>query len=98
MDGYFRIVYNNLVHNGVGNFPEDRLKKLNLNFKKQNKSGKYIILSEPSSAMKKIYNQHNWVEETKQKLKKFTDRKIIIHNKFSNITLPSFGIHLCIQS
>ena len=24
LDGYFRIVYNNFVHNGQGNFPEDR--------------------------------------------------------------------------
>lgn len=87
MDGYFRIVYNNLVHNGVGNFPEDRLKKLNLNFKKQNKSGKYIILSEPSSAMKKIYNQNNWILETEKIIKNFTDREIIIHNKFSKESL-----------
>ena len=28
LDGYFRIVYNNLIHNGVGNYPDDRLKKL----------------------------------------------------------------------
>ena len=26
LDGYFRILYNNLIHNGDGNFPEDRLK------------------------------------------------------------------------
>ncbi len=86
-DGYFRIVHNNLIHSGDGNFPDDRFTNLNINIKKQNKSGSHIILSEPSAIMKKIYNQHNWVEETKQKLKKFTDRKIIIHNKFSNITL-----------
>ena len=28
LDGYFRIVYNNFVHNGDGNYPDDRLKKL----------------------------------------------------------------------
>ena len=87
MDGYFRIVYNNLVHDGVGNFPEDRLKKLNLNFKKQTKSGKYIILSEPSLAMKKIYNQNNWILETEKIIKNFSDREIIIHNKFSKESL-----------
>ena len=83
LDGYFRIVHNNLIHNGKGNFPSDRLKKLNINFKKNNKLGTYIILSEPSETMKKIYNEHNWCEETKKKLKKFTDRELIIHNKFS---------------
>ncbi len=83
LDGYFRIVYNNLIHNGEGDFPDDRLKKLNLNFLEQIKSGDVIILSEPSEIMKKIYNAHNWVEETKDIIKKFSDRKIVVHNKYS---------------
>ena len=83
LDGYFRIVYNNLVHNGEGNFPDDRLKKLNLNFLKQSNSGDAIILSEPSEAMKKIYNAHSWVDDTKEIIKKLSDRKVIVHNKFS---------------
>ncbi len=83
LDGYFRIVYNNLVHNGEGNYPDDRLKNLKLKFAKQNNLGKYIILSEPSDIMKKIYNDTNWVNETKKLLKNFSDREIIVHNKFS---------------
>ena len=59
LDGYFRIVHNNLVHNGEGNYPDDRFKKLNLQFKKQKNHGRYIILSEPSEMMKKIYNLRN---------------------------------------
>ena len=54
LDGYFRIVYNNFIHNVKGNFPNDRLKKLNLNILDQKKSGNHIILSEPSEAMKKF--------------------------------------------
>ena len=61
MDGYFRIVYNNLIHNGEGNYPDDRLKKLNLNFVETKNYGDNIILSEPSETMKKIYNAHNWL-------------------------------------
>ncbi len=83
LDGYFRIVYNNFIHNGEGNFPNDRLNKLKLNFTTQNNSGKYIILSEPSDVMKKIHNQENWVSETKKLIKRFSDREIIVHNKFS---------------
>ena len=37
MDGYFRIVYNNFIHNGKGNFPSDRLSKLNLKILDQKK-------------------------------------------------------------
>ena len=83
MNGYFRIVYNNLIHNGEGNYPDDRLKKLNLNFVETKNYGDNIILSEPSETMKKIYNAYNWVNDTKKLIKKFSDRKIIVHNKFS---------------
>ncbi len=83
MNGYFRIVYNNFIHNGEGNYPDDRLKKLKLNFFDQKKNGDIIILSEPSEAMKKIYNAYNWVNETKKIIKKYSDRKIVVHNKFS---------------
>ena len=83
LDGYFRIVYNNFIHNGSGNYPPDRLKKLNLTFSDILKSGDYIILSEPSEAMKKFYNVSNWVNKTTKQIKQFSDRKIIIHNKFS---------------
>ena len=87
LDGYFRIVHNNFIHNGEGSFPNDRLNKLKLNFISQNKYGKYIILSEPSQVMKKLHNQENWINETKKQIKKFSDREIIVHNKFSNIPL-----------
>ena len=59
MDGYFRIVFNGFIHNGEGDYPDDRLKKLNLEILEQKKLGSYIILSEPSEIMKKIYNKHD---------------------------------------
>ena len=33
--------------------------------------------------MKKVYNVPKWTEDTIKLVKKFTDRKVIIHNKFS---------------
>ena len=87
MDGYFRIVYNNFIHNGKGNFPNDRLKKLNLEIIDQKKTGSYIILSEPSETMKKIYNVPRWIEDTTKLVKKYSDRKLLVHNKFSKETL-----------
>ena len=38
LNGYFRIVFNNFIHNGLGQYPDDRLKKLNLKFLKQKKN------------------------------------------------------------
>ena len=87
MDGYFRIVFNDFIHSGKGNYPDDRLKKLDLNILEQNTSGSYIILSEPSETMKKIYNKANWVNDTKKILKNYTDRQLIVHNKFSKENL-----------
>jgi hypothetical protein len=87
MDGYFRIVHNAFIHNGRGNYPDDRLKKLNLNIVEQKKIGSHIILSEPSEIMKKIYDKPHWVNDTKKILQKYTDRPIIVHNKFSKKNL-----------
>ena len=83
LDGYFRIVHNNFIHNGKGSYPNDRLKKLNLDIVDQKKFGDYIILSEPSETMKKIYNVPKWTEETKKLIRKYSDRKLLVHNKFS---------------
>jgi len=83
LDGYFRIVFNNFIHNGEGNFPNDRFDKLNLKISDHTKSGSYIVISEPSESMKKLYNVLNWSEDTKKIIKKFSDRKIILHNKYS---------------
>ena len=90
LDGYFRIVFNNFVHNGEGNYPNDRLEKLNLKILDQKKYGNYIILSEPSEVMKKLYNVPNWTEDTIKLVKRYTDRKIILHNKFSKEPFKNF--------
>ena len=83
LDGYFRIVHNNFIHDGKGNHPNDRLKKLNLKILEQKKTGKHIILSEPSEAMKKVYKVPEWTQDTIKLIKKHSDRKLIVHNKFS---------------
>lgn len=86
-DGYFRVVHNDYF--GFKNIKSDnkRLEKLNLKFKKQRTSGEYIILSEPSKHIASFFNLNNWVDETIKKIKKYTDRKIFLHNKSSPIPL-----------
>ena len=83
LDGYFRIVRNNFIHNGDGNYPSDRFERLNLKIVDMKKSGDHIILSEPSEIMQKLYNVPMWTSNTKKLVKKYSDRKIIVHNKFS---------------
>ncbi len=87
LDGYFRIVKNDFIGFKVNNYDENRIKKLDLKFSPIRKSGEYIILSEPSANMKNFYNLDNWVEDTINKIKNYTDRKLYVHNKFSEIPL-----------
>jgi len=86
-DGYFRVVHNDFIGFKLEKFDEKRLQKLNINFKKNRTSGEYIILSEPSSYMVDYFNLNNWVKDTIEKIEKYTDRKIFLHNKSSNIPL-----------
>ena len=86
-NGYFRVVVNDFWHDGSGKKSEDRLKKLDLKFKNLNKSGEYIILSEPTDDAKNYYGLKNWINETMNEIKKYSDRKIIIHNRTSALPL-----------
>ena len=88
-NGYFRISFNDFWHDGLGNRPDDRFRKLNINLKDTKKTGEYIILSEPSEGSKNYFNLHNWVKITKDEIKKYSDREIVVHNKFSEIPLKS---------
>ena len=82
-DGYFRIVHNNFWHIGQGVCPSDRLKKLNIEIKPQRKDGDHIILSEPTQNSINYYKLDNWAKKTIDEIRKYSDRKIIIHNKNS---------------
>jgi len=86
-DGYFRVVYNDYWHNGSGSKPDDRLKKMNLKFNNLNKDGEYIILSEPTNDAINYYNLKDWVHKTIDEIKKYSDRKIVLHNRGSKISL-----------
>ncbi len=87
LNGYFRIVQNDYWHNGSGSKPNDRFVSLNIEVKNLKKTGEYIILSEPTKDAQNYYNLHNWTSETKEKLRNYTDRKIITHNRGSKISL-----------
>ena len=86
-DGYFRVVYNDFWHNGSGSKSEDRLKKMNLKFNNINKSGEYIILSEPTNDASEYYGLSNWVKNTIEEIRKYSDRKILLHNRGLKVSL-----------
>lgn len=86
--GYFRIVKNNYYFNSnFKNLDKRRFENLNIMLKDLNKNGDYIVLSEPSRHIINFLGIHDWTENTLNTIKTLTDRKVIIHNKFSEISL-----------
>lgn len=79
---YHRIVKNDLQHNEVIPRPSDRWEKLKYPIKKR-KRGEHILLVTPSEKPCKFYqiDRDEWIRETIQEIKKYTDRPIKIRNK-----------------
>lgn len=104
LDGYFRIIHNDYMHGYDENYPEDRLKKLNLKFSKKTTKGDYIILSEPLAffSKKQALENKDWISKTTKLIKSVSDRNIIIHNKFSknplNLLLDRAWAFVSLQS
>lgn len=87
-DGYFRIIKDDYYFNkNYFNLDPRRFNELNISLKDLCENGDYIILSEPSKHTLNFLNIPNWTEQTVKLIEKYTDRKIIIHNKFSETSL-----------
>lgn len=87
-NGYFRVIKNDFYfNNNYKNISTSRFQKLGICLKDLNKIGDKIIISEPSDDTKELLSIPNWTDETLSQVKKYTDREIVIHNKFSNIPL-----------
>jgi len=84
LDGYFRVISNDLYFNlNYMNLDKTRFNNLNINLKDLNKNADYIILSEPTENTLNFLGIHNWTNDTINEIKKYTDREIIVHNKFN---------------
>jgi hypothetical protein len=80
---YFRISHNAFFHSGSGNFPSDRFDKLNIKIKKKRGGGSKILLCPPLEVTNdKFYQVSNWLKNTIDEIKKYSDREIIVANKF----------------
>lgn len=93
--GYFgnslkQKLYHRVTLNDVQNFgpvktrPHDRLRKTWVSLKK-NTLGRSILLAPPSQKLLNIYkiNADDWIEQTLDEIKKYTDRPIIVRHKQS---------------
>lgn len=89
LEGYFRVIRDDLYFNiNYLNNKTERFNKLQINLKEK-KMGDIIVVSEPTLNTLNFLEINNWTKDTVNKLKQYTDREIIIHNKFSEIPLKS---------
>jgi lipopolysaccharide biosynthesis glycosyltransferase len=80
---YHRLTLNNVQHLGpLIERPYDRIQKIGYKFKKR-KGGDEILICPPSKKVMKFYGLEldQWLTETVQQIKHFTDRKIVIRSK-----------------
>ena len=79
--GYYRICHNSMWHDGSGDYPSDRFDNLNIKIRKWRKHGNHIIIIPPNEPMAKYLTIANWLDHTILKLRKHTDRKLVISRK-----------------
>ena len=80
---WHRIVKNDLQHGEVISRPDDRFKQFNKTFKPWKKDGRKILIAAPDEKPCKFYNttQQEWIENTINSLKKYTDRPVIVRER-----------------
>ena len=82
---WHRIVPNDLQHNNIIERPDDRLIKTGTKIHRQRKGGEHILLVTPSEKPCKFYgiDRNQWVDQTIEQIKKYTNRPIKIRDKDS---------------
>jgi len=80
---WHRIVKNNLQHGSIVERPDDRFKKFNKKFTSWKKDGRSILIAAPDEKPCKFYGitKDEWVEQTVESIKKYTDRPIIVRER-----------------
>ena len=89
LGGYFRVIKGDLYFNNFEfELDSKRFDELDIELKDKRK-GDIIILSEPSQNTLDFLEIKNWSEDTIDEIKKYSDREIVVHNKFSEVPLKS---------
>jgi hypothetical protein len=78
---YWRCIPNALHCNWLGDFPDDRIQKINPVIKDWNKSGDHILVCPSSSVVEMFYGEKDWLTRTVARLKNVTDRPIRVRQK-----------------
>ena len=78
---YWRICKNNIHVPYISGLGNTRLKPFNLTVKEQRSQGDHILVCPSSAGIHKFIGHTDWLNETVAKIKKYTDRPIVIRHK-----------------
>tara|TARA_S200002703_G_C3796150_1_gene245792 strand:+ start:1687 stop:2505 length:819 start_codon:yes stop_codon:yes gene_type:complete len=78
---YWRICKNNIHVPYFKNLDNKRLKNFNITVKDKRTKGDYILVCPSSAGIHGFINELDWLENTINKIKKFTDRPIVVREK-----------------
>lgn len=83
---WHRIVKNDLQHGEIIPRPDDRFRKFNKKFQPWKKTGRKILVAKPDEKPMKFYglDLNQWMEETVDTIRKYTDRPIEIRERNPN--------------
>lgn len=83
---WHRIVKNDLQHGEIITRPDDRFRKFNKKINPWKKTGSKILVAAPDEKPCKFYGitKEQWVSDTVETLKKYTDRPIEIRERAKN--------------
>jgi hypothetical protein len=89
---FYRVTKNAYQHSGRGITDHQRLKNFYVNAHPFRKTGSIIILTPQTDVYFNHFGmtQAGWIEDTTREIRKYTDRKIVIHYKRDERTLKSF--------
>ncbi len=85
---FHRIVKNDLQHNEIVSRPSNRFAQLGIKLHDWKKGGRKILIAKPDEKPMKFYDMdlEQWLQETIDTIKKYTDRPIEVRERVKNRT------------
>lgn len=86
----YRITRDHTLHSGLGNFDWDRFNSFGFELKDFRTKGDYIVLVPPDKTMANFLGVSNWLDEMILKIKKHTNREIVISRRPKSVGRPDW--------
>ncbi len=83
---WFRATWDRYHHDGLGDYPDDRLKPFGLEIKPWRKDGRHILVARQTGRWYKVNGRPDWDTWVVEEIRKHTDRPIVERKKVPNGT------------